>query len=89
MTMFFLFLKISLSGPYYLRCGVQMANNLQLQEPCLTPFNVVFFLNVAASLVGGVKFVASLLYLEGKVFGYEGVAIVVFQAILKLQMCNF
>jgi hypothetical protein len=44
---------------------------------------------VAASLVGGVKFVASFLYLEGKVFGYKGVALVVFQVIMRLHMCDF
>jgi hypothetical protein len=45
---------------------------------------------VAASLVGGVKFVLSPLYLEGKVFGYKGVsALVVYQAIMRLHMCDF
>jgi hypothetical protein len=44
---------------------------------------------VVASLVGGVKFVASSLYLEGKIFGYKGVALVVFQANMRLHMCDF
>ncbi len=45
---------------------------------------------MAASLVGGVKFVLSPLYLEGKVFGYKGVsALVVYQAIMRLHMCDF
>jgi hypothetical protein len=49
-----------------------------------------FFLNVAASLIGGVKFVFSPLYFEGRVFGYKGVnALVVYQAIMRLHMCDF
>jgi hypothetical protein len=44
---------------------------------------------VDASLVGGVKFVASSLYLEGKVFGYKRVSLVVLQVIMKLHMCDF
>jgi hypothetical protein len=47
------------------------------------------FLNVAASLVGGVKFVASLLYLEGKVFGYKRVALVVFRRLLDCTCVIF
>jgi hypothetical protein len=38
-----------------------------------------FFLNVAPSLVGGVKFVVSPVYLEGKEFGYKRVALLVFR----------
>jgi hypothetical protein len=49
----------------------------------------VFFLNMAASLDGGVKFMASPLYFEGIVFGYKRVALVVFQAIMRLHMCDF
>ncbi len=49
-----------------------------------------FFLNLPASLVGGVKFVVSPLYLEWKVFGYKGIsALVVYQAIMRLHMCDF
>jgi hypothetical protein len=44
---------------------------------------------VATSLVGGVKFVASSLHLEGKVFGYKGVALVVLKVITRLHMCDF
>jgi hypothetical protein len=44
---------------------------------------------VDVNLIGGVKFVASPLYLEGKVFGYKGVALVVFKVIMKLHMCDF
>jgi len=44
---------------------------------------------VATSLLGGVKFVASSLHLEGKVFGYKGVAIVALHVITRLHMCDF
>jgi hypothetical protein len=44
---------------------------------------------VVADLVSGVKFVASSLYLEGKIFGYKGVVFVVFQMIMRLHMCDF
>jgi hypothetical protein len=44
---------------------------------------------VATNLVGGVKFVAYFLYLEGKILSYKGVAFVVFQMIMRLHMCDF
>jgi hypothetical protein len=44
---------------------------------------------VATNLIDGVKFVASSLYLEGKIFGYKGVAFVGFQVIMRLHMCDF
>jgi hypothetical protein len=47
------------------------------------------FLNMAFSLVGGVKFMASPLYFKGILFGYKRVALVVFQVIMSLRVCNF
>jgi hypothetical protein len=38
-----------------------------------------YYKNVATNLVDVVKFVAPFLYLEGKMFGFKGVAFVVFQ----------
>ncbi len=54
----------------------------------MAPFRVFKNLNVATNLVDVVKFVASFLYLERKMFGYKGVAFVVFQVIMKLHMCD-
>jgi len=48
-----------------------------------------YYKNVATNLVDVVKFVASFLYLEGKMFGFKGVAFVVFQMIMRLHMCDF
>ncbi len=44
---------------------------------------------MAINLVSGVKFVASSVYLEGKIFGYKKVAFVVFHLIMRLHMCDF
>jgi hypothetical protein len=44
---------------------------------------------MAFSLVGEVKFMASPVYFEGIIFGYKGIALVVFQAIMRLRMCDF
>ncbi len=54
----------------------------------MAPFRVLKNLNVATNLIDVVKFVAYFLYLEGKMFGYKGVAFVVVQVIMKLHMCD-
>ncbi len=70
----------------------QMSHNKHPMDGALVaiwPHSEFFPLNMAASLVGGVKFMASPLYFEGIVFGYKMLALVVFKVIMRLEMCDF
>jgi len=55
-----------------------MYNYWSLVWPHSKVFFFFFPVNVVVNIFGGVKFVASLLYLKGKAFGNNGVTLVVF-----------